>query len=58
MLSKDTLSKTNEAILPDKVDINGTHSASKNYPVSPLWIVNSLVYIEGAITICNTNDNK
>lgn len=42
---------TKEAILPDKVDIDGTHCASKNYPVSPLWIVNSLTHIKGPIRI-------
>lgn len=40
-----------KAGIPDKVDINGTHCASKNYSVSPLWIVNSLMDIEATTSI-------
>ena len=38
--------RINMAILPNEVDINRTHCASKNYPVSPLRIVNSQAYRE------------
>jgi hypothetical protein len=31
---------------PHKVDINRTHRASQDYPVSPLWTVNSLTHTE------------
>lgn len=39
----------NKAGIPDKVDINGTHCASKNYSISSLWIVNSLINIESKL---------
>ena len=36
-------STTKKETLPDKVNINGAHGASEDYPIPPLGVVNSLI---------------
>lgn len=41
--TQSNITQQQKETLPDKVNINGTHGASEDYPVPPLGVVNSLI---------------
>lgn len=41
--TQSNIPQQQEEMLPDKVNINGAHGASEDYPVPPLGVVNGLV---------------